>query len=79
MLPLQHGHSGPVSAQLVRHRVLFFQDSREDILAVMEIFVELTTGLQHLISCINELPEVSPGVIERVLPLGDGVTRVASV
>ena len=72
MFPLQHRDCGPVSAQLIGHRVLLLQDSGEDLLAVVEILVELPAGLKHLVPGVNQLPKVGPGVVEGVLPLGDG-------
>ena len=38
----------------------------------MEVFMELPGGVQHLVPRVNQLKEVGPGVVQRVLPLGDG-------
>ena len=72
MLPLQHGDGGTVPTKLVRHRVLLLQDAGQHVLAVVEVFVELPAGLQHLVARIDEFEEVGPGVVERVLPLRYG-------
>merc|ERR1719471_613668 len=72
VFPLQHGHRGSVSAELVRHRVLLLQDPRENILAVVEILVQLSASLKHLVSGVDQLAQVGPGVVERILPLSDG-------
>ena len=48
VLPLKGRDGSGVPAQLVRHGVLFLQDSTQNIFAVVKVLVELSGGLKHL-------------------------------
>lgn len=45
---------------------------RKTDLAIVEVFVQLPGRVEHLVPRVDELEEVVPGVVQQVLPLGDG-------
>lgn len=70
--PLQGLHGVLVSPQLLRQLLVFVLDAPEDLLGIVVKLVQFVGGGENLCPRVDELQQVSPGLVEPVLPLGDG-------
>ena len=67
--PLQCFHCVLVSADLLRQFLLLIQDSSQDLLGIVVELMELEGGSKDLCPGVNELQQVSPSLVQPILPL----------
>ena len=72
VLPLQSLHGVLVAAQLLGQLLVLVQDAAQDLLGVVVELVQLEGGGEDLRARVDELQQVGPGLVQPVLPLGDG-------
>lgn len=72
MLSLKSLYRSGIPSKFIRHRIGLLHDSAKNVFAVVEELVQLSGSLQHLSASVDEFSKICPGVIQSILPLGNG-------